>query len=281
MLANRANVVTKTPFVLIIMAFCFPLPGTQNSSDLSSCRTNTLSMFFRSFSLCAYSLFWNIFFCAALVFSNCCSNLFSAGAKMGGSIIEIEQGGVSQERVVVKDSNDWSGLPGHWSLFCIGLTLREILWESSSSCLSADTRSSPQASCLDASVAEELTIVTDSYIPRQRYRGVSHLSHADSMSPTETSTLSLTTISTASKNFFFLVYNYRCCSYAFFCCLATTTSSLTWLKKPLAPDLPLFSQEWKKGSCSLRSNCILIFQTYTFRGSIPFCDPWQSYALMQ
>lgn len=85
------------------------------------------------------------------------------------------------------------------------------------------------------------TIVTDSYI----LCGVSPISHADSMSPTETSTLSLTTISTASKNFF-TVYNYGCCSYAFFCCLATTTS--TWLKKPLAPDLraSLFSRIKKK-----------------------------------
>lgn len=45
------------------------------------------------------------------------------------------------------------------------------------------------------------TIVTDSYI----LCGVSQISHADSMSPTETSTLSLTTISTASKNLFFLL----------------------------------------------------------------------------
>lgn len=66
------------------------------------------------------------------------------------------------------------------------------------------------------------TIVTDSYI----LCGVSQISHADSMSPTETSTLSLTTISTASKHFFFTVYNYRCCSYAFFCCLATTKHHL-------------------------------------------------------
>ena len=64
------------------------------------------------------------------------------------------------------------------------------------------------------------TIVTDSYI----LCGVSQISHADSMSPTETSTLSLTTISTASKNFFFTVYNYRCCSYAFF-------SFVVWLQQ--------------------------------------------------
>lgn len=45
------------------------------------------------------------------------------------------------------------------------------------------------------------TIVTDSYI----LCGVSQIYHADLMSPTETSTLSLTTISTASKNLFFLL----------------------------------------------------------------------------
>lgn len=34
----------------------------------------------------------------------------------------------------------------------------------------------------------------------------------------------------------------------------------------------IFSQEWKKKrSCSLKSNCILIFQTSTFRGSILRC----------
>ena len=56
------------------------------------------------------------------------------------------------------------------------------------------------------------TIVTYSYI----LCGVSQISHADLMSPTETSTLSLTTISTASKNLFFLLS----CSFLFF--FATT-----------------------------------------------------------
>ena len=47
-------------------------------------------------------------------------------------------------------------------------------------------------------------------------------------------------------------------------------NNITWLKKPLAPDLraSLFSRMKKKRSCSLRSNSILIFQTSTFRGSI-------------
>lgn len=50
-------------------------------------------------------------------------------------------------------------------------------------------------------------------------------------------------------------------------------NNITWLKKPLAPDLRayLFSIMKKKRSCSLRSNCILIFQTSTFRGSILRC----------
>ena len=80
------------------------------------------------------------------------------------------------------------------------------------------------------------TIVTDSYI----LCGVSQIYHADSMSPTETSTLSLAQL---RRTFFFTVYNYRCCSYAFFCCLATRTS-LDW-RSNFRRGL-LFSQEWKK-----------------------------------
>lgn len=63
------------------------------------------------------------------------------------------------------------------------------------------------------------TIVTDSYI----LCGVSQISHADLMSPTETSTLSLTTISTASKNLFFLLSTtIDAAVHFFFFCLATT-----------------------------------------------------------
>ena len=54
------------------------------------------------------------------------------------------------------------------------------------------------------------------------------------MSPTETSTLSFTTISTTSNNFFLIVYNYQCGSYAFsmsptkMSTLSFTTISTAW-----------------------------------------------------
>ena len=82
MLAKRAIVVTNTTFFWSSWLFPFALLlwATQNSSDLSSCRTKTLCFSGPSaLTLCLF-FFWNIFFCAALVFSDCCSNLFSASA---------------------------------------------------------------------------------------------------------------------------------------------------------------------------------------------------------
>ena len=227
-------------------------------------------MFFRSFCthFVLFLLLKHILLRSISLFRLLFKSLFSfCLKKMVRSI--IVKGGVSRERVVVKDSNDFSRLSGHWSRSVI-LTLTTTNSLRIFSILSKywDTLV-PSCILLGKNRCRRnfmFTIVTDSYI----LCGVSPISHADSMSPTETSILSLTTISTASKNFF-TVYNYGCCSYAFFCCLATTTS--TWLKKPLAPDLraSLFSRMKKKRSCSLRSNCILIFQTSTFRGSILRC----------
>lgn len=199
-------------------------------------------MFFRSFCICVYSSFetYSFLLRSISLFRLPFKSLFSFCLK---KIVRSIKGGVSRERVVVKDSNDFSRLPGHWSRSVI-LTLTATNSLKIFSILSKcwDTLV-PSCILLGKKRCRRnfmFTIVTDSYI----LCGVSQISHADSMSPTETSTLSLTTISTASKNFFFTVYNYRCCSYAFFCCLATTKQNITWLKKPLAPDLraSLFSR---------------------------------------
>lgn len=111
------------------------------------------------------------------------------------------------------------------------------------------------------------TIVTDSYI----LCGVSQISHADSMSPTETSTLSLTTISTASKNFFWLSTTIDA---------VHMLSFVVWLQQhhlieeaisARSAGFSFLKNEKEKRSCSLRSNYILIFQRSAFRGSIFRC----------
>lgn len=182
------------------------------------------SMFFRSFCICVYSSFetYSFLLRSISLFRLPFKSLFSFCLK---KIVRSIKGGVSRERVVVKDSNDFSRLPGHWSRSVIlTLTAKNSLKIFSILSKCWDTLV-PSCILLGKKRCRRnfmFTIVTDSYI----LCGVSQISHADSMSPTETSTLSLTTISTASKNFFFTVYNYRCCSYAFFCCLATTKHHL-------------------------------------------------------
>lgn len=56
-------------------------------------------LFFETYSFCSISLFILLF-----------KSLFSFCLKSDQSIVK---GGVSRERVVVKDSNDFSRLPGH------------------------------------------------------------------------------------------------------------------------------------------------------------------------
>ena len=236
-------------------------------------------MFFRSFRahFVLFLLLKHILLRSISLFRLLFKFLFSfCLKKMVRSI--IVKGGVSRERVVVKDSNDFSRLPGHWSrsvIFTLTATNYFLIFSILSKC--RDTLV-PSCILLGKNRCRRnfmFTIVTDSYI----LCGVSRISHADSMSPTETSTLSLTTISTASKNNFFTVYNYGCCSYAFFCCLATTTS--TWLKKPLAPDLraSLFSRMKKKDPVLWEATAFS--SSKHLRLEVPFCDAWQSYALMQ
>lgn len=203
MLANRAIVVTNTTFSW--SSWVFPLPFFYGHSKLKWPFGPTLFVFqVLLHSLCAYSyyvlkhiilrsisLFWLLF---KSLFSFCLN-------KMVRSI--IVKGGVSRERVVVKDSNDWSRLPGHWSRSVIltftathSLTIFPIL----SKCW--DTLV-PSCILLGKNRCRRhwmFTIVTESYILCR----VSHLSHADSMSPKETSTLSLTTISSFEELFFLL-----------------------------------------------------------------------------
>lgn len=207
---------------LIIMGFPFALLLWALKTQVTF-RTNTLCLFFRSFCthfvlilllkhiiLRSISLFWLLF---KSLFSFCLN-------KMVRSI--IVKGGVSRDRVVVKDSNDWSRLPGHWSrsvILTFTATHSLIIFSWLSKCW--DTLV-PSCILLGKNRCRRhwmFTIVTESYILFRVY----HLSHADSMSPTETSTLSLTTISSFEELFFY----YRCRSYAFFCCSATTTS-LDW-----------------------------------------------------
>lgn len=214
---------------LIIMAFSL-CPSFMGHSKLKwpFFLQDQHSMFFRSF--CTHFvlilLLKHILLRSISLFRLLFKSLFSfCLKKMVRSI--IVKGGVSRERVVVKDSNDFSRLRGHWSRSVIltltatnSLKIFSILskcWDTLvPSCILLGKKNRCRINFM-------FTIVTDSYI----LCGVSQIYHADSMSPTETSTLSLTTISTASKNFFFTVHNYRCCSYAFFFCLATTTS-LDW-----------------------------------------------------
>lgn len=180
--------------------------GTQNSSDLSSCGTNTLCFSGPSALTLCFFFFWNIFFCAALVFffRLLFKSLFSfCLKKMVRSI--IDKGGVSRERVVVKDSNDFSRLSGHWSrsvIFTLTATNYLKIFSILSKCW--DTLV-PSCILLGKNRCRRnfmFTIVTDSYI----LCGVSQIYHADSMSPTETSTLSLTTIRLAQlRRTFFLL----------------------------------------------------------------------------
>lgn len=199
------------------------------------------SMFFRSFCLCFF-FFWNIFFCAALVFffRLLFKSLFSfCLKKMVRSI--IDKGGVSRERVVVKDSNDFSRLSGHWSrsvIFTLTATNSLKIFSILSKCW--DTLV-PSCILLGKNRCRRnfmFTIVTDSYI----LCGVSQISHADSMSLTETSTLSLTTIRLAQlrRTFFFH----------------------SWEDPVL----------WEATAFSSSKHLHL---------EVPFCDAWQSYALMQ
>lgn len=189
---------------LIIMAFSL-CPSFMGHSKLKwpFFLQDQHSMFFRSF--CTHFvlilLLKHILLRSISLFRLLFKSLFSfCLKKMVRSI--IVKGGVSRERVVVKDSTSADfAVTDHDQSFW--LSPLQILWKSSPSCLSAETRSSPLASCLEKNRCRRnfmFTIVTDSYI----LCGVSQISHADSMSPTETSTLSLTTISTASKNFFLL-----------------------------------------------------------------------------
>ena len=246
--------------------------GTQNSSDLSSCRTNTLC-FSGPSAFVLILLLKHILLRSISLFRLLFKSLFSFCLKKSVRSI-IVKGGVSRERVVVKDSNDFSRLPGHWSRSVI-LTLTATNSLKIFSILSK---------CWDMLVPSCIllrknrcrrnfmfTIVTDSYI----LCGVSQISHADSMSPTETSTLSLTTISTASKNFFLLSTTIDALHMlSFVVWLQQNKNNITWLNKPLEKNLRaslLSRMKKKKRSRSLRSNCILIFQTSTFRGSILRC----------
>lgn len=202
MLANRAIVVTNTTFSW--SSWVFPLPFFYGHSKLKWPFGPTLFLFqVLLHSLCAYSsfvlkhiilrsisLFWLLF---KSLFSFCLK-------KMVRSI--IVKGGVSRERVVVKDSNDWSRLPGHWSrsvIFTFTATHSLIIFSILSKCW--DTLV-PSCILLGKNRCRRhwmFTIVTESYILCR----VSHLSHADSMSPKETSTLSLTTISSFEELFFY------------------------------------------------------------------------------
>lgn len=228
-------------------------------------------MFFRSFRahFVLFLLLKHILLRSISLFRLLFKFLFSfCLKKMVRSI--IVKGGVSRERVVVKDSNDFSRLPGHWSrsvIFTLTATNSFLIFSILSKCW--DTLV-PSCILLGKNRCRRnfmFTIVTDSYI----LCGVSRISHADSMSPTETSTLSLTTISTASKNNFF----YCLQLWMLFICflLLFGYNNINLIEEAISARSAGFSflKNEKKRSCSLRSNCILIFQTSTFRGSILRC----------
>lgn len=243
--------------------------GTQNSSDLSSCRTNTLCFSGPSaLSKVLLLLFKHLLLRSISLFRLLFKSLFSFCLKKIVRSI-IVKGGVSRERVVVKDSNDFSRLPGHWSrsvIFTLTATNSLIIFSILSKCW--DTLV-PSCILLGKNRCRRnfmFTIVTNSYILCR----VSHLSHADSMSPTETSTLSLTTISSFEELFFLLSTTIDAAHMLSFVVRLQQHHLIEEAISAGSAGFSFFKNE-KKRSCSLRSNCILIFQTSTFRGSILRC----------
>lgn len=142
------------------------------------------------------------------------------------------------------------------------LSLLQILFKSSPSCLSAETRSSPLASCLEKTVSEETSCLPLSLTHTFSAR----ISHADSI---ETSTLSLTH-SFEEELFFYCLQLWM----LFICFLLLFGyNNINLIEEAISARSAGFSflKNEKKRSCFLRSNCILIFQTSTFRGSILRC----------
>lgn len=114
MLANRAIVVTNTTFSWSSWLFPFALLLWELKTQVTFLLAGPLYVFqVLLHSLCAFFLWKHILLCNISLFRLLFKSLFSfCLKKMVRSI--IVKGGVSRERVVVKDSNDFSRLPGYW-----------------------------------------------------------------------------------------------------------------------------------------------------------------------
>lgn len=116
MLANRAIVVTNTPFSWSSWLFPFALLLWALKTQVTFLLAGPTLYVFQVLlhSLCAFLLLKHILLRSISLFRLLFKSLFSfCLKKMVRSI--IVKGGVSRERVVVKDSNDFSRLSGHWS----------------------------------------------------------------------------------------------------------------------------------------------------------------------
>lgn len=114
MLANRAIVVTNTTFSWSSWLFPFALLLWELKTQVTFLLAGPLYVFqVLLHSLCAFFILKHILLCNISLFRLLFKSLFSfCLKKMVRSI--IVKGGVSRERVVVKDSNDFSRLPGYW-----------------------------------------------------------------------------------------------------------------------------------------------------------------------
>ena len=237
-------------------------------------------MFFRSFRahFVLFLLLKHILLRSISLFRLLFKSLFSfCLKKMVRSI--IVKGGVSRERVVVKDSNDFSRLPGHWSrsvIFTLTATNYFLIFSILSKCwdtlvpsciLLGKKTVAEETSCLPLSLTHTFSVESPRFLMQTQCL------------PLKLVPYPWPPLAQLRRITFFTVYNYGCCSYAFFCCLATTTS--TWLKKPLAPDLraSLFSRMKKKDPVLWEATAFS--SSKHLRLEVPFCDAWQSYALMQ
>ena len=126
---------------LIIIAFSLPsFMGTQNKSQVTFLLAGPTLYVFQVLlhSLCAFSSFetYSFLLRSISLFRLLFKSLFSfCLKKMVRSI--IVKGGLSRERVVVKDSNDFSRLFGHWSwsvIFTLTATNSLIIFSILSKC---------------------------------------------------------------------------------------------------------------------------------------------------